>query len=489
MPNPLQLTILHTNDLHGRIERLPRIATIIREQRAQAEAEGRHVLVVDAGDSEDETLLESAATRGVALMRLLNAVGYDIAALGNAIVIRYGPAALADEAEAATFPILAANFRWPDGGLVEGATDRLTLDIDGFRLGLTGATADFKDPHFGDVYRVFGLAVQDQFEATAEQVACLRAEGVDAVGVISHIGYGERPYRGDLTLVERTRGLAFIIGGHSHTLLETPHVVHGTPIVQAGDYGRFVGRLDLTLDPATGQPSEYRGVVFPVTDDIPPAPDVAAAIEAVRADTAAILDEPMGSLAQPLDLADDRECGVGDWLADRLRAFMAAEIGLVSTGLLRRALPEGVITRRMRFETCATGANPCRTELTGADILALLEHTLNPEYYRQRPPSFRGRARGILQVSGLTVDVDASAETGRRVRHVLVGSEPLDPERRYLVAATDAELSNFGFAQVIHLDDAALEIDASIIAGDLLDADLRAHSPVRVRVGGRIRIS
>lgn len=488
MPNPLQLTILHTNDLHGRIERLPRIATIIREQRAQAEAAGRRVLVVDGGDSEDETLLESAVTRGVALMRLLNAVGYDVAALGNAVVIRYGPDALAAQAEAAHFPILAANFRWPDGRLVAGATDRLILDLDGFRLGLTGATADFSEPHFGDVYRVFGLAVQDHFEAIAEQVTLLRAEGAQAVGVISHMGYGDGPYRGDLKLAQKTPGLAFIVGGHSHTLLETPHVLNGTPIVQTGDYGRFVGRLDLTIDPATGQPTDYRGVLLPVTDDIPPAPDVVAAIETVRADTAALLDEGLGSLAQPLDLADDRECGVGDWLADRLRAFMGAEIGLVSTGLLRRALPAGIVTRRMRYETCATGANPCRTELTGGNVLAMLEHALDPQHYRDAPPTLRGRSRGILQVSGLTLHVQASAPYGERIRSALVGGEPLDRERRYVVAATDAELSHFGFGRVIGLDDANLEIDASVLAGDLLAADLRDHSPVHVRVGERIRM-
>ncbi len=489
MPKPLQLTILHTNDLHGRIDKLPRIATIIRKQRAQAEAEGRHVLVVDGGDSEDETLLESAATRGVALMHLLNAVGYDVVALGNAVVIRYGPAALTAEAQVAQFPILAANFRWPDGRLVEGATDRLILDMDGFRLGLTGATADFKEPHFGDVYRVFGLAVQDHFEAVAEQVALLRAEGAHAVGVISHMGYGDGPHRGDLKLVPKTPGLAFIVGGHSHTLLETPHVVDGTPIVQTGDYGRFVGRLDLTIDADTGKTVAYHGVLIAVTDDVPPAPDVVAAVEAVRAEAAKRLDEPLGNLAQPLDLADDRECGVGDWLADRLRAHMGAEIGLVSTGLLRQPLPAGVVTRRMRYETCATGANPCCAELTGAQILALLDHALDPQRYADKPPPLRGRAWGILQVSGLTLAVNPAAEKGQRVRQALVGGEPLDLERRYLVAATDAELSNFGLAAVIGLNEADVEIDVAVVAGDLFDADLRDHSPVRVRIGGRIRIS
>lgn len=484
---PLQLTILHTNDLHGRIDALPRIATLARVERARAETEGRRVLLVDAGDSEDETLLESAATRGWALIPLLNAVGYDMAALGNAVVIRYGPAALTEEARRASFPILAANFRWPDGRLVEGLTDRLLLDLDGFKLGVTGVTADYAAPPWNGVYRVFGLDVTDALTTVAEQAARLRADRADAVLVLSHLGYGDHPFQGDIQLAERIQGLAAIIGGHSHTTLAAPTVVNGTVIAHAGDYGRYLGRLDLTLDPATGLVVEHDGRLIPVTEDTPPAPDVLAALDSMRREVAAILDEPLGALAQPLDLADDVECGMGDWLADCLRAYWQADVGLVLSGLLRRDLPAGPISRRLRLEACPSGANPCWAWLTGAQLVAMLDRALDPDFWTVRPGPFRGRPRGILQVSGLRLHVDFAAPAGSQVLAAWVGTTPLDPARRYKIAATDAEFANRELAEAIGLGPDEFTIDASVILGDLLDAALRDASPVQVDVGGRLR--
>jgi len=483
---PFRLTILHTNDLHGRVDALPRIATLARVERARAEAEGRCVLLVDGGDSEDETLLESAATHGAAVMRMLRAVGYDLAVVGNAVLARYGPAALAAEAEAAGFPILAANVRWPDGRLVTGVTDRVIFDLGGFKLGMTGATADYAGPPWNGLYRLFGLGVTDPAAEIAMQIDRLREAGAEAVLLLSHLGYGDPPYHGDLQLAEQTPGLAAIIGGHSHTTLATPTVVNGTVIAQAGHYGRFLGRLDLDLDPATGRVLAHAGRLIPVTDATPAAPDIAAAIEAIRQDTAAWLDQPIGALAQSLDLADDRECGMGDWVADLLRAYWRADVGLIFSGLLRRELPAGPITRRMRLEACPTGANPMWAWLSGAQLQAILDHTLDPAFYTARPKPFRGRPLGILQVSGLTARIDPAAPPGQRVTAIHVGGAPLDPARRYKVAATDAELDNNALNAAMGLTAADRTTDVAVILGDLLDAALHDGSPVHVEAGDRL---
>ncbi len=483
---PFRLTILHANDLHGRIDALPRIATLARAERARAEADGRRVLLVDGGDSEDETLLESAATHGAAVMRMLRAVGYDLAVVGNAVLVRYGPAALAAEAEAASFPLLAANVRWPDGRLVAGVTDRVLFDLDGFKLGVTGVTADYAGPPWNGLYRLFGLGVTDPATEVAAQIDYLRADGANAILLLSHLGYGDPPFRGDLQLAEQTPGLAAIIGGHSHTTLATPTVVNGTPIAQAGEHGRFLGRLDLDLDPATGCVLAHAGRLIPVTDDTPADPNVAAAIDAIRQGVAALLDEPLGALAQSLDLADDRECGLGDWVADLLRAYWRADVGLVFSGLLRRALPAGPITRRLRLQTCPTGANPMWAWLSGAQLQAILDHALDPAFHTTRPSPFRGRPLGILQVSGLTARIDPAAPPGQRVTDIHVGGALLDPTRRYKVAATDAELDNHALNAIMSLTDADRTTNVAVILGDLLDAALRDGSPVHVDVGGRL---
>ncbi|HRC76055.1 MAG TPA: hypothetical protein PLO33_10275, partial [Kouleothrix sp.] len=65
------ITILHTNDIHARIEGLARIATLVA--RVRAGQPGTPALFFDAGDSEDTAVRLSNLTKGVAMHRLLSA--------------------------------------------------------------------------------------------------------------------------------------------------------------------------------------------------------------------------------------------------------------------------------------------------------------------------------------------------------------------------------------------------------------------------------
>src|SRR5512136_2383839 len=104
-----RLTILHTNDMHGRVEQLARVATLARQIRAEVAAAGGYCLLLDAGDAEDTILLESSVTKGSAVMALLRAAGYDRSALGNASPLRYGPQVIPDLAGSLGQPLVCAN--------------------------------------------------------------------------------------------------------------------------------------------------------------------------------------------------------------------------------------------------------------------------------------------------------------------------------------------------------------------------------------------
>lgn len=90
----IQLTILHTNDLHGRAQQLLRIANLVRHIRSEVEANGGYCLYLDTGDSEDTSNLENSLTKGSAMESILRGAGCDYVALGNAIPLRYGPEAV-----------------------------------------------------------------------------------------------------------------------------------------------------------------------------------------------------------------------------------------------------------------------------------------------------------------------------------------------------------------------------------------------------------
>jgi 2',3'-cyclic-nucleotide 2'-phosphodiesterase (5'-nucleotidase family) len=104
-----QLTILHTNDLHGRLQQLERIATLAKRIRSEVQARGGFCVLWDAGDAEDTTLLESSMTKGSAVSALMRAAGYELATLGNTTPMRYGPQVIPGLARRFGQSLLAAN--------------------------------------------------------------------------------------------------------------------------------------------------------------------------------------------------------------------------------------------------------------------------------------------------------------------------------------------------------------------------------------------
>jgi 2',3'-cyclic-nucleotide 2'-phosphodiesterase (5'-nucleotidase family) len=419
-----RLVVLHTNDIHGRVGALVRIATLVERERASAGDAA--VLYVDAGDVEDFTNRLSNLTKGVAMHRLLRVAGCRAVAVGNGAVIRYGPDPLPAQAAAGGYPQLAANLL-RDGRVAPGVEARALLDVDGVRVGLVGLTPT----NWRDIYEgFFGLELPEEPPLVREHVAALRGEGADLVVLLSHLG------------IERDRELAaelggavdLVVGSHSHTLLTEGEQIAGLTIVQAGEFGEYLGRVELELEDGGVRIAAVR--VEPVTDDVTPHPALVAEVEAIERELEAWLGEVVGVLEKPLELADDRECSAGAFMAEVVREYMGAEVGAVTAGVSFAApLPAGPLTRGALYEACPSPGNPGAAGLTGAQLAELVERGRDPELAADRPYSaLRGRARGLMHLSGAEV----------RGGHLLVGDRRVEPDRVYRVAASDWELDAYG---------------------------------------------
>ncbi len=472
----MYLSILHTNDLHGHVDALARISTMAGQIRRRVAAEGRLVQLWDAGDAEDRTLLESDVTKGAAVMALLNAAGYDLAALGNAVVLSYGPQVAEALTQAASFPILACNLFYPNPKvLVAGPQASVLLRIGGLRLGVVGLTAAF------ELYHMFGAVTPDPVPLVAREVESLRARGARFIVLLSHLGT-----RGDARLAEAVPGIGLIVAGHDHRVLEQPLVVGDTWIVSTGDYGRYLGRVDMEIDADTGRMLQRQACLLPVGEDVPPDPAVRAALEGERTRVEALLATPVGLLAQDLDLASDRECGMGDLMADVLRERLAADMAICAPGAMGCGLGAGQVTLGDLCRACSSPGNPGRATMSGAQIAALLERGLDPEVWGRTPKALRGQKMGIPQVSGLRYHARPGAAAGARLVAAQVDGVPLDPERVYSVAASDLEFSQlFGY---LGLPDAQVTYEVPTVLREALQEHLASHEIVRVAVGERIVI-
>ena len=286
MPTPL--TILHFNDLHGRLDQLPRLFTLARRERERALAAGRRVLLLDAGDSSDRRQWASAATHGRANYSLLAAMGVQATVLGNAEPY-WGRAALARLVQSAGFPVLAANLvngADPTQSAVPGLLASTLLDLDGYAVGVVGLTQAFPD-----AYLPAGYGLLDPAVVLRRELDGLRGKGAKLVILLSHLGLTRTPFGAaseppgawhDDDVAAAFPDLPVIVGGHTHSELSQPQRTHQTVIGQAGCFGQWLGRLDVEVDDATGAVTAYTGRLIAVDHSVPRDPTIQGTLELVE---------------------------------------------------------------------------------------------------------------------------------------------------------------------------------------------------------------
>lgn len=468
----ISLTLLHTNDLHGRASQLLRIAGVVKRIKEQAAREGRVCLYLDAGDAEDTNLLESALTRGSAMNAILRAAGCDQVALGNAIPIRYGQQEIPELARFLGKPLLCANLHNQDGSIVDGLEPYRLQRIGGLDLAFIGLTAplEFYEPFFH-------LNAQDPVKVLPGLVQEVRDLGAKTVIVISHIGSNV-----DTELADRVSGVDVIIGGHDHQVVHPPLSRGGALIAQAGDCGRFLGRLNLEIDEATGRVKHYTSELIPISEDLIEDDAAQAAFVEQHHRAQQLMNVPIGELLAPLELSFTEECSAGNMLADALlERVEGAEIGLIIPGHWSTGLDAGTVTKGSLNAALRSTGNPARVQLTGAQVEQYLCKALDPQMAARMIKPLRGNPVGYAHVAGIEV-LDGNRESGQL--SILMNGEPLDPQRAYVIATSDLEISEMLDYCVIPYSETQFEMPT--ILAEVLEDYFRQQSPCSPPGTGRI---
>ena len=476
---PVRVSIFHTNDMHGHLDAMSRLSGYARRLRTEAEAQGCVVFFWDAGDAADRRVRICSVTKGAVFSPILNAMGCTLQTMGNAVSLPYGPQAMAALANRADFPILAANCRDGDGPLPEGLQEYVLLPLSrGLSIGVFGLTAPWEG-----MYEIFGLHFPDLVAVARRLIKTLRTKGANLVVLLSHLGLDD-----DKKLIDEVDGIDLVIGGHSHTRLPTGEMRGGVLIAQAGEYAEVLGRVDLILDAKSGQVLDRSACLLEVPEGEPADPRVKTAIATAEAEVELIMQQPIGVLESPLDLDHFAECGIGNFTADVLRERMNADVGMICSGQFHQSLPAGTITFGQLDAACFSSANPCVSEVRGAQIVAALERSLDPEISRVEHHGFRGTPIGLLQISGIVVEHDPDGSVGSRVKRVTVQGGPLKADRTYRVAHTDAEPSrSVGYLDLEEGQSSKHEVPT--IVREAMEEDIRRRSPVPPPERGRWVVS
>jgi len=468
------ITILHTNDFHGRLESISvtgivggsaRIATLVNEIRSSAPG---IVLLLDAGDATHGTTL-SNFFNGIPVIEVMNAIGYDAMEIGNHD-FNYGQEGLTERASQAEFPLLAANIVVTATGEIPPFCQPYVIkEVAGKRIAIFGLiTPD--TPVVTHPKNVVGLTFLDPIETAAKLVPELRPKA-DLIIALTHIGYEM-----DRRLAEEVGGIHVIVGGHSHTKIDVPERVGNEGgnaiIVQAWEYGMVLGRLDLEM---RGKAIvRFSGELIPVTVDVPEDPDVKAIVESYAAELKAAMSEVVGYTTVPLEgarsLIRTRETNLGNLVADMMRwAAGDAQIALENGGGIRwhRLFPAGPITRADVYELLPFLNTLVMMDLTGAQIKQALENSVS------KYPTADGR---FLQVSGLRFTFDPTKPAGSRVVNVWVGGEPLVETATYRVATNDFLAAGGDYYTV--LTQGTNFVDTGVYLMDYMVEYLKEFSPV-----------
>ena len=438
-------------------------------------ARGDDVILVDDGDNIQGEAL-GTLTKGEVPIDLMNAMGYSVAIPGNH-EFDYGMDQFLALTEKADFPYISCNFNH-NGELV--FEPYVIREVAGAKIGFVGVTTPetltsstpryFQDEDGNYDYGFF----QDEtgegvYNAVQSAVDAARAEGAEYVVVMGHLGNEEvcRPWT-YADVIEHTTGIDVFLDGHSH---DTNQVVMknmagdevirsacGTKLACIG-YCRIAADGTITAGVYTWNNSDSLPVLLGLNNEMGDAVEAASAsyeekLNEVVAASSVLLTindpEAVDTNGRPIRMVRRAETNLGDLCADAYRAQSGADIAFVNGGGVRTNINAGDITLGDILKVHPFGNAMCVIEVSGQQILDALE------WGARAIPNELG---GFLQVSGLTYEIHSYIESPcisdensmfvgiegeRRVRNVLVGGEPIDPEATYTLASHDYMLLNNG---------------------------------------------
>lgn len=455
------LNILHINDFHSRFDPITssdsncsaesdaagecfggiaRLKSIIDTRRGEL---GDGSILLSAGDNFQGSLYYTTYKSKV-VSDFFNQMGFDVVATGNH-EFDDGPEEFLAFIEAAEFPIIGGNFDVSRSDLLRGKINgSIVLDVNGEKIGIIGATTE-------DTPDIASPGPDVEFYDVAQYVRgaaeALEAAGINKIILLSHIGYTL-----DMEIAATVPGIDVIVGGHSHTLLSNvaenaagPYPTWVTnpdgievAVVQANQYGKYLGDLEVTWDDA-GNVISAEGEPYLIDASVEGNADFAAQLAELAGPIEELVGQVIGTSTDAIDGAREtcraQECTMGNLVADAMLDRVAAQgasIAIQNGGGLRASIDSGEITMGEVLTVLPFSNTLATVDISGADVIDALENGVS---------DVENGAGRFPQVAGLKFSFSLSQPAGSRVSDVLVnqGGEwvPIDEDATYTIVTNN----------------------------------------------------
>lgn len=405
--------ILHTNDVHGAVEGYAYIAQL----KADYEAKGAEVILVDAGDFSQGTTYVSS-TKGADAVTMMNAAGYDVVTLGNH-EFDYGYAQLKENMSKAKFKVVCADVFNEDGTPIFDANYTYTTKS-GVKVGFFGMeTPETQTKANPALIKGLTFATGDAFtKAATDQVAALK--DADVVICLAHLGIDAEsaPYL-STDLYATVKGIDFIIDGHSHTVMTKGE--KGEPIQSTGT--KFANIGVIVIDNASKKIESNS--LFEIKEDTAKDAAVAAAaktiVDRIDKEYGVVFAKSEVTLngAKAPNGNRDSETNNGDLITDAMlwKVMQNKEgltvdadhvVAITNGGGIRAAIKQGDVTKNDLNTVLPFGNTVVTIYITGEELLEVLEAST---YSLPKAVGGFPQVAGINYTISTAVAYDANAET------------------------------------------------------------------------------
>ena len=499
-----RITVMHTNDHHGRFWKnsdgeygMAARKTVIDGIRSEVAASGGYSLLLDGGDV-NTGVPESDLQDAVPDFKGMNLLGYQAMAVGNHEFDK-PPGILRMQRDLAQFPMLSANI-YENGKRMFDPYK--VFDLGGLRVGVMGLTTE-------DTAK---MVLPDNVKNIEFRNAAAEAAGVlpelrtkaHVVIAATHMGHYENGNHGtqapgDVELARAVKGLDLIVGGHTQNpacmkaenVLDRDYVPgaecrpdrqNGTWIVQAHEWGKYVGRADFEYRNGELKLVQYKLIPVNLKKPVKGA-DGKTTLVAYTQDIAE--DKSMLTLLEPYQAFGQQKLGVeigetdgrleGDRGVVRTKpASLAVLIGLaamdrtkadfavVNAGGVRESLVAGKITYKDVLKVQPFGNTLSTIDLNGSEVMA----------YLQAAAKMSPGSGAFAQFAGISLEI-----AGNQVSNVRIKGAPLDPAKTYRMVINNFQAA--GGDGYPKLTDHRSHVNTGYVDADVLRAFITARSPLK----------
>ncbi len=362
----MRIDILHTNDIHSHVDNFIKSADIIKKQR-----EGnKNTLLIDAGDIITGEY-QYSVFNGIVEREIINYLKYDVMALGNHDFDN-GFAYLKSHMQQVKSNYVLSNVKDPLHQ-IGSYSSHLIKEIDNIKVGFVSFLLPYVETSI-EARGMEGLnfLTLDKYRKDIDE---LRSK-VDILIAVNHQGY-ER----DIELANANLGIDIIIGAHSHTLLHEPTIVNGIPIVQAGSFNEYIGKISFNYH--DNYISDFKAQVINLHDYIGEDHKVKTIIDKHLSKLDEKAKEVYATTATDLEgrreIMIERSTNLGTLVCDSYLHRASAlnidvDFAIVNARGLRQGITKGPINYRHLYNVMPFNKQLVVCELKGADLIAALSN-------------------------------------------------------------------------------------------------------------------